>query len=133
MQTKPNGRLFTSPQNTEPVQTSQFESFFKIWLMLERQGELTEEAAEESEGAIPAQTNLMELVASVESKSMEDLAYKLALWRWDAPDIDATGTCMSRGDLVAYSAFRDLVKLTGLELLMRPEDIETGFYRDQML
>jgi len=75
----------------------------------------------------------MELVASVESKSMEDLAYKLALWRWDAPDIDATGACMSRGDLVAYSAFRDLVKLTGLELLMRPEDIETGFYRDQML
>ena len=112
---------------------AQLESFFKIWLTLERRNSAAREDIDPVEDATPAQTNLMELVASIEAKSLEDLAYKLALWRWDAPDLDDPSAAMSRCELVAYSAFRDLVNLTGLELLMKPEDIESHFYREQML
>ncbi len=130
MQNNIKGRVLT----TKAAQSvSQLESFFKLWLTLERRNALARETFDAVDDAVPAQTNLMELVASVESKSLEDVAYKLALWRWDAPDLDDPSAGMSRCELVAYSAFRDLVNLTGLESLMKPEDIESRFYRDQML
>ncbi|MEQ8935103.1 MAG: hypothetical protein RIE56_04860 [Amphiplicatus sp.] len=133
MENSTKRKLSTINYGQDEQKASQFESFFKLWLTLERRNCLAREEFEAVDDATPAQTNLMELVASVEAKSLEDIAYKLALWRWDAPDLDDSSVGMSRCELVAYSAFRDLINMTGLESLMKPEDIESRFYRDQML
>ncbi len=69
-----------------------------------------EEGDAKAAGLIEAQSVVMRTAAAVPARSMQDLLYKLAFWRWDAPDLDKPTEDMSRSDAIVYSAFRDLVK-----------------------
>ncbi|MGF1542975.1 MAG: hypothetical protein ACFB00_00430 [Parvularculaceae bacterium] len=60
---------------------------------------------------IAAQTFVMRNAASLPALTLEDLLYKLALWRWDAPDLDQPSDRMTRYDAVAYGAFRDFAAM----------------------
>ncbi len=62
-------------------------------------------------GLIDAQTVVIRTAAALPARSMNDLLYKLALWRWDAPELDQPIEDMNRSDAIVYSAFRDLVRL----------------------
>ena len=60
---------------------------------------------------IEAQTVVMRMAAALPARSMRDLVFKLALWRWDAPELERPIDEMTRADAVAYSTFRDLARL----------------------
>lgn len=66
------------------------------------------EAATRIERLIEAQTVVIRTAATLPARTTKDLMYKLALWRWDAPDLDKPVEDMHRADAIAYSAFRDL-------------------------
>ncbi|MEX6632564.1 hypothetical protein [Hyphococcus lacteus] len=63
------------------------------------------------EGLIEAQTVVIRTAATLPARTAKDLMYKLALWRWDAPDLDKPVQDMHRADAIAYSAFRDLADM----------------------
>lgn len=73
-------------------------------------------------GLIEAQTVVVRTAAAVPARTMRDVLYKLAIWRWDAPDLDKPTDEMSRGEAVAYSAFRDLVKALGEDTVLKDFD-----------
>ena len=73
-------------------------------------------------GLMEAQTVVVRTAAAVPARTMRDVLYKLALWRWDAPDLDKPTDEMCRGEAVAYSAFRDLVKALGENDLLKDFD-----------
>ncbi|MEM8799149.1 MAG: hypothetical protein AAGF15_03620 [Pseudomonadota bacterium] len=64
-----------------------------------------------AEGLESAQTALMQTSASRRAHTIHELLFKLALWRWDAPDLDIPMDQMTRYDAVAYSVFRDLAAM----------------------
>ena len=66
------------------------------------------EEANRIEALIEAQTVVIRTAAALPARTAKDLMYKLALWRWDAPDLDKPIEDMERADAIAYSAFRDL-------------------------
>ena len=53
---------------------------------------------------------------------MNDLLYKLALWRWDSADLDVAVEDMTRANAIAYSAFRDLAKMLGDNAVLKDFD-----------
>lgn len=73
-------------------------------------------------GLIEAQTVVMRTAASLPARCMRDLLYKLALWRWDAADLDQPVEEMNRSDAIVYSAFLDLVKMLGERDVMKGFD-----------
>lgn len=73
-------------------------------------------------GLIEAQTVVIRTAAAVPVRTTRDVLYKLALWRWEAPELDKSTDEMSRGDAVAYSAFRDLAKALGEENVLKDFD-----------
>ncbi len=62
---------------------------------------------------IEAQTVIIRTAAALPARCMRDLLYKLAIWRWDAPELDQPTEDMGRADAIAYSAFLDLSKMLG--------------------
>lgn len=83
--------------------------------------------ADESTGALEVsllamQSEIMEVVSSVTAKSAADAALKVALWRRDAPEFQLGSPETARSDRVLYSAYRDLIALTGLEKLLTEAD-----------
>lgn len=68
---------------------------------------------EKTAGLIEAQTVVLRTTASLPARCMRDLLYKLAMWRWDAADLDQPMEEMNRSDAVVYSAFLDLVAMLG--------------------
>jgi len=62
---------------------------------------------------IEAQTVIIRTAAALPARCMRDLLYKLAIWRWDAPELDQPVEEMGRADAIAYSAFLDLSKMLG--------------------
>lgn len=81
-----------------------------------------EEGDPKATGLMEAQTVVVRTAAAVPARTMRDLLYKLALWRWDAPNLDKPTDEMCRGEAVAYSAFRDLVKALGENDLLKDFD-----------
>jgi hypothetical protein len=106
--------------------TSSLAGFFFAWLSLQRRPDRAA-AARSGDGAeetladeiLSAQSSLMDIAARMPAQSFEDLAYKLALWRWDAASRVEE---MDRAERMAHAAFCDLVELTGMDLLLPPED-----------
>lgn len=66
-----------------------------------------------AESLIEAQTVIIRTAAALPARCMRDLLYKLAIWRWDAPELDQPTEEMGRADAIAYSAFLDLSKMLG--------------------
>ncbi len=62
---------------------------------------------------IEAQTIILRTAASLPARCPRDLLYKLAMWRWDAANLDQPMEDMNRADAIAYSAFLDIVKMLG--------------------
>ncbi len=61
-----------------------------------------------ADGLLEAQCVIMNAAASVDAHSIQDVLYKLALWRWFAPDLDHPADELEPLDAITYSAFRDL-------------------------
>ena len=89
----------------------------------------------EGQQAAPSESTMRHLAAAVAclpSRSLEDLAYKLALWRWTNPALVGEEPTLSKADAIAYSAFRDLVRLVGNYNLCKDEDLATEFYSGRL-
>src|SRR3990167_3046694 len=59
---------------------------------------------------IEMQTIIMAKAAATPAATLNDVLLKLAMWRWDAPDLDEEMDAQ-RYDAMALSAFRDLARL----------------------
>ena len=64
----------------------------------------------------------MRTAATLPARCTRDLLYKLALWRWDAADLDQPVEDMNRADAVLYSVFMDLVKMLGARDVLKDFD-----------
>lgn len=80
--------------------------------------------------------DMSHLLAAINSKTatnIEELALKLAIWRWtrmnDAQEFDPPLSLEERG---VYSAFRDALMLAWRPDLATPTDYATDFYAEQM-
>lgn len=70
---------------------------------------------------------MLSLASRQECKSTVDVALKAALWRRDAPEFSLFDRNVSRADILLYSAYRDLLKMTGMEdELLIEEDRRAG-------
>ena len=54
------------------------------------------------------QDNLIELSSQLPAKSMDDILFKMALWRRHAAQIDPFDATMTGDEKLGYSVFRDL-------------------------
>ncbi|MEM6851107.1 MAG: hypothetical protein AAF527_05240 [Pseudomonadota bacterium] len=61
-----------------------------------------------ADGLMKAQASLMRTSARLPARTVRELLFKLALWRWESPDIDGPVREMAVYDAVAYTAFLDL-------------------------
>lgn len=107
------------------TQDDHHERLFELFRKLDR--ELAgcgsgSDADERSASLIEAQSVLMRTAASLPARSMRDLVFKLALWRWDAPELDRPVEQMTRADAVAYSTFRDLARLLCDDVVLKDFD-----------
>jgi len=90
------------------------EKLFRVYLEIETaMGAVDRDEDAAVEGMIEAQTAAINTAAALPARSMRDLLFKLALWRWDSPDLEMPIGEMNRADAIAYSAFRDLAAILG--------------------
>lgn len=64
-------------------------------------------------GLKKARNLIVRIITLLQARTKRDLLYKLALWRRTAPNLDKPFGELSDLDAIAYSAYRDLVDLTG--------------------
>lgn len=102
-----------TPRESENHLCKLFDLFRQIEASLAACTGTDEEAEAKRAALIDAQTVVMRTAAVLPARSMTDLLYKLALWRWDSADLDQPLAEMNRKNAVAYSAFRDLAKILG--------------------
>lgn len=67
---------------------------------------------------IEMQSLIMQNAAATRAETMTGVLYKLAMWRWDAPDLEDADD-VQRSDRLALSAFHDLARL------LKEEDVLT--------
>lgn len=114
--------------------SNQLEILFKQWQRM--QDKLSENAASSEpdaqacDHALAAQTVLMRTAAVIPGANYRELLFKLALWRWDAPELATSVDQMERHEALVYSVFRDLVELTGETMVMTELDRKTKLLRD---
>ena len=107
-----------------PGKDSSIEALFKLWTCLEqRLGERGDGAPPEDETAsiIHTQSVIIEQCALVPAATVRDVLCKLAIWQAETPDLPP-GPATPRADAIAYSAFCDLIRLTGHEDFLRQKD-----------
>lgn len=103
---------------------SPFKRLFNVWRDLH---ERLKSATVDAEKLLDAQTSLMSMAAHLPARSVEDALYKLAFWRWDSNDLETEFSSLQRGDQIVYSAFRDLVTLTGESGVLTPADVASNY------
>lgn len=99
---------------------SPFARLFDVWSRMHAKLE-TESA--DADKLLDAQAKIMSMAAHLPAKSVEDVVYKLAFWRWDSNVLESDFSSLSRADQIVYSAFRDLVALTGVRAALTSADI----------
>lgn len=102
---------------------STFKRLFAVWTDL---NDKLAVAKADADAILDAQTRLMSMAAHLPARSVEDVLYKLAFWRWDSCDLDTDFSALQRGDQIVYSAFRDLAVLTGDTAALTPADIASN-------
>lgn len=73
------------------------------------------------------QDNLFEELAK-EGPSALSVAVKLIMWRWDM--MREGEMPQSSGDIFAFSAYQDALRLSGLESLAHPDDLRLAAAKD---
>lgn len=99
---------------------SSIESLGKLWFELERRLAAStdeDEAQCSADSIIDTQSVIIGLCALAPAASIREALWKLAVWRCDTPDLPP-GPSTPRNDVIAYCAFRDLVRLTSNEDLL---------------
>lgn len=96
---------------------SYLETLFNLFVVLEAEGEDAD-----TDATYDMQTVLLQTATQHPARNQRELLFKLALWRWDAPEMDQPLGAMSRYDAVAFSVFLDLVKLTGEDSVLKQVD-----------
>ncbi len=102
-----------------------FDLFVEIekWLGDASSDPASSAAEAEADRMIEAQSKIMCAAAVKKANTQRDILFKLALWRWDKADVDIALEDGRRADAVAYSAFRDLARLTDeASVLLAPDD-----------
>jgi hypothetical protein len=91
----------------------QLQYYFEVYCRLDKAlGTVTGDSDEEAaDSLLHAQSVVLAAAANLPSTDFAGVLYKLALWRWENPDLDPDLTTMSRSEAIAYSAFRDLAVL----------------------
>ena len=101
-------------------------SLVKLWFELERRLAAHKDGVEEpcaADSIIETQSVIIDLCALAPAASVREALWKLAVWRCDTPDLPP-GPSTPRNDVIAYSAFRDLVRLTNNEDLLLLSEAE---------
>ncbi len=106
------------------VEGSTFKRLFAVWTELQ---DKLAAATADADSILDAQTRLMAMASHLPAKSVEDVLYKLAFWRWDSGNLDADFSSLQRGDQIVYSAFRDLAALTGDRAVLTKADVASNF------
>ena len=116
-------------------------SLFKLWKNLDEEmetlvkfgseptGDMNENISE-IDDIIEAQDKIADVAYRSQASTFEGLLYKLALWRLDSPDFEKLPIDADRKDCIVYSAFRDLVTITGVETVKPEIDKRTNFFED---
>ena len=89
--------------------------------------DLTSDTERNLDEIIDAQDQVAKTACQSRATTYEELLYKLAMWRLDTPDFESTPIQADRKDLIVYSVFRDLIKITGLDHVQTNTDSETNF------
>ncbi|MBT8473807.1 MAG: hypothetical protein HKN14_13260 [Marinicaulis sp.] len=111
-------------------QKSCLKSLFEIFVKIEKSLDLAEESSssrelEEISGRlIEAQSHALQIAINIPARNARDLLYKLALWRWDAPEINGEHTDLKRYEAVTYSTFLDLAMIVGDDEVLKKMDRE---------
>ena len=105
------------------------QSLFHDWKKLERELDTFESKEplsirqeESRDELLASQSELMEQASRLQANNLAGLLYKLALWRWDhIYRLDGLDS-LTRAEGLAYTAFLDLARLTGISDVLKPED-----------
>lgn len=111
-------------------EASSFRQLFGVWKGLHDKLSAAARAGDTTtaDALLDAQTHLMSLAAHLPAKSLEDVLFKLAFWRWDANDLDSDFASLQRGDQIVYSVFRDLAALTGEREVLTEGDVQSNYF-----
>ncbi len=71
---------------------------------------------------VEAGTVVSRTAAALPARCMRDLLYKLAIWRWDTPNLEQPVEDVKHADAIAYSAFLDLSKMLGARDVLKDFD-----------
>jgi hypothetical protein len=71
---------------------------------------------------VEAGTVVSRIAAALPARCMRDLLYKLAIWRWDTPNLEQPVEDVKHADAIAYSAFLDLSKMLGARDVLKDFD-----------
>ncbi|MCC5981330.1 MAG: hypothetical protein JJU26_06375 [Oceanicaulis sp.] len=85
----------------------------------------------EKDGAEPP-AHLLSAVSSVPSSDWDDLALKLALWRWVHEGLDDPSARPTHMDRLVYSIYRDALELAGRQDYAKRIDVETEFFSEML-
>ena len=77
------------------------------------------------------QAEIVALAANLNAELIHEVLYKLALWRWLAPELDQPFCDLQISDAVAYSAFRNLADILGERNVLTDQDRATEYSRLQ--
>ncbi len=99
-----------------------FEIFQEIEAAIAERPTGDDDADANASGLIEAQSVVIRTAAALPARCTRDLLFKLALWRWDAPDLEQPVEDMNRADAIAYSAFIDLSKMLGAQEVLKEFD-----------
>ena len=125
------------PHHLEPHDgLSHLKHLFQKWQSLDdrlsqiaSKGILSTEDENECDHIMRAQSVIMNTAAIVPGRTYSDVLYKLAFWRWDSPELESSLDRMKSYESLAYSAFRDLIEITGDISVMNEVDTQTNLLR----
>ncbi len=131
-------RALPSDHEAREKDTSEhLEEMFSDWRRLEKRlselgahDEMSVQEKQECDQIIQAQSLLMNTAALLNGSTYRDLLFKLAFWRWDAPELGKSLGEMTRYEALVYSAFRDLVRMTSNENVATDLDRRTNYLRE---
>ena len=117
----PNTPESTTRRTCDPSPASPFEPHYMLWREADQQ--LGQAAAVKDEAIadslIATQSRLMAILAGIRSRTAEDVAFKLALWRFDSFGAIPETEDLTRADRLAYSAYVDLVEILALKARLK--------------
>jgi len=86
-----------------------------------------------TDGGAPELSHLMAAVSAYKACDCDELAMKLAIWRWARMgETQSFDPPLSAQERLIYSAFRDAVILSGQTDLAASSDLKTDFHAEML-